>query len=239
MDLRTIKNKIKCHNYNNLDEFLLDVLLIFDNCLQYHKRHSKIGKDGATLKRYFEKRCANLGLRDLSLCSPVVKIGTDNSNQSERRVSTRNKKWSTQIFNAFYMKFYCKKTPQTLCSVRFVHVHTAVPLFGFSSCVFHRFYFLFACFSHLSTTYAEFVYYSYCRPLVIGNKIFIFWHAMISFSHHTPLKGEVFCSFFVCACRSWLCKSTSYVQLCVRTTMHVLIHLQNIIIDGILLYAIL
>ena len=92
MDLRMIKNKIKCHDYNNLDEFLLDMLLIFDNCLQYHKRHSKIGKDGAALKRYFEKRCANLGLRDLSLCSPIVNIGTDNSNQSARRVSTRNRK---------------------------------------------------------------------------------------------------------------------------------------------------
>ena len=92
MDLRTIKNKIKCHDYNNLDEFLLDMLLIFDNCLQYHKRHSKIGKAGASLKRYFEKRCGNLGLRDLSLCSPIVNIGTDNSNQNARRVSTRNKK---------------------------------------------------------------------------------------------------------------------------------------------------
>lgn len=91
MDLRTIKNKIKCHDYNNLDEFLLDMLLIFDNCLQYNKRHSRVGKAGASLKRYFEKRCGNLGLRDLSLCSPIVNFGTDNSNQGTRRVSSRNK----------------------------------------------------------------------------------------------------------------------------------------------------
>ena len=171
MDLRTIKNKIKCHDYNNLDEFLLDMLLICDNCLQYHKRHSKIGKAGASLKKYFEKRCANLGLRDLSLCSPVVNIGADNSNQNTRRVSTRNKKWSTQIFTAFYMNSYCKNK-KTECS--FSYVHTAVLLFGFS-CFWAPLFLVFP----LSTTCAEFVY---CRPLV--------WTMIYSILHTSPFCCE-------------------------------------------------
>lgn len=92
MDLRTIKNKIKCHDYNNLDEFLADMLLVFSNCLQYHKRHSKIGKAGATLKKSFERRCANLGLRDLGLCDPFVNASVENSNGTARRVSARSRK---------------------------------------------------------------------------------------------------------------------------------------------------
>ena len=68
MDLRTIKSKVKCSSYNGLDDFVRDMQLIFSNCLKYHKRHSDIGKAGVTLKRFFEKRCSDLGLKDLSLC---------------------------------------------------------------------------------------------------------------------------------------------------------------------------
>ena len=92
MDLRTIKNKIKCHTYDDLDEFLQDMFLIFENCIKYHKRHSKIGKAGASLKKFFEKRCADLGLKDLSLCSSLADSGVGSAGESTRRFSTRNRK---------------------------------------------------------------------------------------------------------------------------------------------------
>lgn len=92
MDLRTIKAKIKSLTYDKLDEFLEDMELIFDNCLKYHKRHSRIGKAGASLKKFFEKRCADLGLKDLSLCSPVVDIGSDGDAKGARRSSARSRR---------------------------------------------------------------------------------------------------------------------------------------------------
>ena len=73
MDLRTVRSKIKCGKYENLHEFLQDVELIFANCLKYHKRHSEIGKAGSALKRFFEKRCSDLGLKDL-FPSDAVKV---------------------------------------------------------------------------------------------------------------------------------------------------------------------
>lgn len=70
MDLRTIRTKIKRGVYGGLDDFLKDIHLIFFNCLKYHKRHSDMGKAGVALKKFFEKRCNDLGLKDLSLCGP-------------------------------------------------------------------------------------------------------------------------------------------------------------------------
>ena len=67
MDLHTVKQKIKTGKFDSLDDFAQDVRLIFSNCLKYHKRHSQIGKAGVSLKAFFEKRCADLGLGDLGL----------------------------------------------------------------------------------------------------------------------------------------------------------------------------
>lgn len=67
MNLKTIRSKIKCGKYDSIDEFLQDTELIFSNCFKYHKRHSEIGKAGSSLKRFFEKRCNDLGLRDLGI----------------------------------------------------------------------------------------------------------------------------------------------------------------------------
>lgn len=67
MDLHTVKQKIKTGKFDSLDDFAKDVRLIFSNCLKYHKRHSPIGKAGVSLKAFFEKRCADLGLSDLGL----------------------------------------------------------------------------------------------------------------------------------------------------------------------------
>ena len=68
LDLRTVRSRIKLGQYEQLDDFLADMQLIFSNCLRYHKRHSELGKAGATLKKFFDRRCSDLGLKGLSLC---------------------------------------------------------------------------------------------------------------------------------------------------------------------------
>ena len=67
MDLRTVKTHIKCGDYKTIDDFIQDMLLIFSNSIKYHKRQSEIGKAGGALRRYFQKRCSDLGLKDLRL----------------------------------------------------------------------------------------------------------------------------------------------------------------------------
>lgn len=89
MDLRTIRSKIKRGIYTGLDSFLKDVQLIFFNCLKYNKRHSEVGKAGAALKRFFEKRCSDLGLKDLNLCGTnalVEKKGASPALRSSSRL---------------------------------------------------------------------------------------------------------------------------------------------------------
>ena len=67
MDLLTIRSKIKRGDYSNLDGLVADMELLFSNCQQFHRRHSEIGKAGVALRRYFDKRCSDLGLKDLEL----------------------------------------------------------------------------------------------------------------------------------------------------------------------------
>lgn len=85
MDLRTVKTRIKNSKYDSIDEFLEDMFLIFSNCVKYNKWNSKLGKTASNLKRYFEKRCNNLGLKDLNLAS----IGKGSGSLSNRRRSGR------------------------------------------------------------------------------------------------------------------------------------------------------
>lgn len=72
MDLQTVRSKIKRSHYNSAYEFMHDMDLIFSNCLTYHKRHSGVGKAGSALHKFFEKRCNDLGIREL-LCTPKQK----------------------------------------------------------------------------------------------------------------------------------------------------------------------
>ena len=87
MDLQTIKSRIKCGEYNSLDDFLQDMYLIFSNCVRYNKRQSKVYKAANTLKRYFEKRCNDLGLKDLRLSDvdSVEKNSKAHGNRRSRR----------------------------------------------------------------------------------------------------------------------------------------------------------
>jgi len=61
MDLRTIKEKI--NSYANINEFLSDVRLMFQNCSTFNRPESEIGKSGRALHKSFdewlEKYCLN------------------------------------------------------------------------------------------------------------------------------------------------------------------------------------
>ena len=69
IDLKTIRSKIKRGDYGSLDGLVADMELMFANCQLFHRRHSEIGKAGVVLKKFFEKRCSDLGLKDLALMS--------------------------------------------------------------------------------------------------------------------------------------------------------------------------
>ena len=66
-DLKTIRSKIKRGDYCGLDGLVADMNLLFSNCQLFHRKHSEIGRAGLSLKRFFEKRCSDLGLKDLQL----------------------------------------------------------------------------------------------------------------------------------------------------------------------------
>ena len=77
MDFKTIRQKVSSHRYTNLDQFLCDVDLILSNCSLYYKRHTKEAKAGNSLKKYLNHRCADLGLRNLSVnCKSVSSRST-------------------------------------------------------------------------------------------------------------------------------------------------------------------
>ena len=67
MDLSTVRSRIKRGGYSTIDEFLRDMLLIFSNTTKYKKLNQNAKKAGAVLKKHFEKRCNDLGLKDLQL----------------------------------------------------------------------------------------------------------------------------------------------------------------------------
>lgn len=83
MDLRTIRCKIKRGTYSSIDDLVTDMELIFTNCQLYHRRHSEIGRAGTALKKYFEKRCSDLGLKDLALLT--VEPGSTRLRSSSRK----------------------------------------------------------------------------------------------------------------------------------------------------------
>ena len=91
MDLRTVKSHIKCGDYRSIDEFLQDMLLIFSNSVRYHKRTSAIRKAANSLRRYFEKRCSDLGLKDLHLSELGTSTEKESGSHSSRRRSNRLK----------------------------------------------------------------------------------------------------------------------------------------------------
>ena len=51
IDMKTINERIKSGNYKNVDQFISDARLMFNNCRQYNEEGSAIVKDANTLEK--------------------------------------------------------------------------------------------------------------------------------------------------------------------------------------------
>ncbi|XP_036401548.1 bromodomain adjacent to zinc finger domain protein 2B-like isoform X3 [Megalops cyprinoides] len=60
MDFSTIREKLCCNHYQNLETFIIDVNLVFDNCEKFNEDNSDIGRAGHNMRKFFEKRWTDL-----------------------------------------------------------------------------------------------------------------------------------------------------------------------------------
>nr|XP_020463260.1 bromodomain adjacent to zinc finger domain protein 2B-like isoform X2 [Monopterus albus] len=60
MDFSTIREKLVSSQYQNLETFIIDVNLVFDNCEKFNEDNSDIGRAGHNMRRFFEKRWTEL-----------------------------------------------------------------------------------------------------------------------------------------------------------------------------------
>ncbi|CAI5656182.1 unnamed protein product [Oreochromis niloticus] len=60
MDFSTIKEKLTSNQYLNLETFIIDVNLVFDNCERFNEDDSEIGRAGHRMRRFFDKRWTEL-----------------------------------------------------------------------------------------------------------------------------------------------------------------------------------
>ena len=51
IDMKTINERIKSEDYKNVDQFISDARLMFNNCRQYNEEGSAIVKDANTLEK--------------------------------------------------------------------------------------------------------------------------------------------------------------------------------------------
>ncbi|KAG7227522.1 hypothetical protein INR49_005337, partial [Caranx melampygus] len=60
MDFSTIREKLTNNQYLNLETFIIDVNLVFDNCEKFNEDDSEIGRAGHNMRRFFDKRWTEL-----------------------------------------------------------------------------------------------------------------------------------------------------------------------------------
>uniref|UniRef100_A0A8B9JD06 Bromodomain adjacent to zinc finger domain 2B n=1 Tax=Astyanax mexicanus TaxID=7994 RepID=A0A8B9JD06_ASTMX len=60
MDFSTIREKLSNSQYQNLETFIIDVNLVFDNCEKFNEDHSDIGRAGHNMRRFFQRRWTEL-----------------------------------------------------------------------------------------------------------------------------------------------------------------------------------
>ncbi|KAM6985023.1 bromodomain adjacent to zinc finger domain protein 2B-like [Aplochiton taeniatus] len=60
MDFSTIREKLDNNLYLNLETFIIDTNLVFDNCEKFNEDNSDIGRAGHSMRRFFEKRWTEL-----------------------------------------------------------------------------------------------------------------------------------------------------------------------------------
>lgn len=53
MDLGTIKRKLNYNVYNNIQEYIYDMKLVFDNCVKYNGKENQIAKYAIEIKNIF------------------------------------------------------------------------------------------------------------------------------------------------------------------------------------------
>lgn len=57
MDFGTIEKKLKHHEYLNMQHFLQDVELVFENCFHYNGEQSAVGLMGREVQEEYNKQC--------------------------------------------------------------------------------------------------------------------------------------------------------------------------------------
>ncbi|XP_040003786.1 bromodomain adjacent to zinc finger domain protein 2B-like isoform X3 [Xiphias gladius] len=60
MDFSTIREKLANNQYFNLETFIIDVNLVFDNCEKFNEDDSEIGRAGHNMRRFFDQRWTEL-----------------------------------------------------------------------------------------------------------------------------------------------------------------------------------
>lgn len=61
MDFGTIKRKLTFNVYNNVNEFIYDMKLVFDNCVKYNGIENLIAKHAIEIKNLFEENMKQTG----------------------------------------------------------------------------------------------------------------------------------------------------------------------------------
>ncbi|XP_051998007.1 bromodomain adjacent to zinc finger domain protein 2B isoform X2 [Xyrauchen texanus] len=70
MDLSTIRDKLTNSQYLNLETFIIDVNLVFDNCEKFNEDNSDIGRAGHTMRRFFQRRWTEMLKQNSSNLGP-------------------------------------------------------------------------------------------------------------------------------------------------------------------------
>ncbi|KAM3607451.1 uncharacterized protein V6R79_008004 [Siganus canaliculatus] len=60
MDFSTIREKLANNQYSNLEHFIVDVNLVFENCEKFNEDNSAIGRAGHSMRSFFDKRWSEL-----------------------------------------------------------------------------------------------------------------------------------------------------------------------------------
>ncbi|XP_060732644.1 bromodomain adjacent to zinc finger domain protein 2B isoform X6 [Tachysurus vachellii] len=60
MDFSTIQDKLSNNQYLNLETFIIDVNLVFENCEKFNEDDSDIGRAGHSMRRFFQRRWTEL-----------------------------------------------------------------------------------------------------------------------------------------------------------------------------------
>lgn len=54
MDFGTVKKKLTFNVYQNVQQYIYDMKLVFDNCIKYNGMENQIAKHAADIKNLFE-----------------------------------------------------------------------------------------------------------------------------------------------------------------------------------------